>query len=74
MENYYNWNPWHGCRRKSPGCKFCYMFVMDNTRGLDGSDIHKNLDIDKPLKQNRKGEYKLVPRGQVSTCMTSDFF
>jgi hypothetical protein len=20
------WNPWHGCTKISPGCKFCYMY------------------------------------------------
>ncbi|WP_367617448.1 DUF5131 family protein, partial [uncultured Bilophila sp.] len=20
------WNPWHGCRKISPGCRHCYVF------------------------------------------------
>ena len=32
-----SWNPWHGCRRYSEGCKFCYMFVLDKAHHVSES-------------------------------------
>ena len=26
------WNPWHGCKKISEGCKNCYMYYLDNVR------------------------------------------
>lgn len=23
------WNPWHGCKKVSPGCKNCFVYKMD---------------------------------------------
>ena len=23
------WNPWHGCKKASPGCKNCFVYKMD---------------------------------------------
>lgn len=23
------WNPWHGCIKKSEGCRNCYMYFLD---------------------------------------------
>ena len=31
------WNPWHGCKKKSEGCRHCYMFYLDKMRNADGS-------------------------------------
>ncbi len=25
-EIYADWNPWHGCTKISPGCKYCYVY------------------------------------------------
>ena len=25
-EIYADWNPWHGCTKTSPGCKYCYVY------------------------------------------------
>ncbi len=22
------WNPWHGCHKYSPGCKYCYIAIL----------------------------------------------
>lgn len=69
------WNPWHGCRRISPGCANCYVYRRDESIGKDASVIAKTGDYDLPLRKNRKGEYKLSPAGDVVyACMTSDFF
>ena len=27
------WNPWHGCKKISPGCANCYMYTLDKQRG-----------------------------------------
>ncbi|MFZ2760737.1 MAG: DUF5131 family protein, partial [Trichococcus flocculiformis] len=35
------WNPWHGCKKVSPGCQNCYMFHLDSQRGKDGALIYK---------------------------------
>src|SRR4051812_41023140 len=26
----HTFNPWHGCMKVSPGCKFCYAEIQDN--------------------------------------------
>ena len=69
------WNPWHGCKKLSPGCLNCYVYRRDESIGKDASIVSKTGDYDLPLKRNRKKEYKLTPAdGVVYTCMTSDFF
>lgn len=70
------WNLWHGCERYSDGCKNCYVYAIDESRGRNESFIvRKTADFDLPLKKNRKGEFKLLPSGgAVYTCFTSDFF
>ncbi len=69
------WNPWHGCRKISPGCKNCYVYRRDESIGKDASHVEKTVNFDLPLKRNRNREYKLLPEdGVVYACMTSDFF
>lgn len=69
------WNPWHGCKKISPGCYNCYVYRRDAEFGKDSSIVTKTSNFDLPLKKNRKKEYKLQPDGEpVYTCMTSDFF
>ena len=69
------WNPWHGCRKISPGCANCYVYRRDESIGKDASVVSKTGDYALPLKKNRQGEYKLTADdGVVFTCMTSDFF
>ena len=69
------WNPWHGCRKISPGCANCYVYRRDESIGKDASVVAKTKDYDLPLKKDRKGEYKLkADDGVVFACMTSDFF
>lgn len=31
------WNPWHGCRKCSEGCRNCYMYYLDSLR--DEADL-----------------------------------
>lgn len=69
------WNPWHGCRKISPGCKNCYVYRRDESVGRDASQVNKTQDYTLPLKKNRQGGYKITAQnGTVFTCMTSDFF
>lgn len=72
---YADWNPWHGCTKISPGCKYCYVYRQDEMYGstTDSSLCHKNAAFDLPLKRKRDGTYK-IPSGKiVFTCFTSDF-
>ena len=69
------WNPWHGCKKLSPGCKNCYVYRRDESIGKDASIVTRTGDFSLPLKKNRNGQYKLTPLdGTVYSCMTSDFF
>ena len=69
------WNPWHGCRKISPGCANCYVYRRDESIGKDASQVTKTNDYDLPIKKNRQKEYKVTPAdGIVFACMTSDFF
>lgn len=69
------WNPWHGCKKISPGCANCYVYRRDGEFGKDSSIVTRTSSFDMPVKRNRMGEYKLQPDGEnVYTCMTSDFF
>ena len=68
------WNPWHGCKKYSEGCEFCYVYRRDESIGKDSSVVTKNLAFNLPLKKNRQKEYKIPAGSVVYTCMTSDFF
>ncbi len=68
------WNPWHGCRRVSPGCANCYMYFLDQLRGQEGSHIYRTDNFDYPLQKTRTGEYRVKPGELIRVCMTSDFF
>ena len=68
------WNPWHGCRRVSPGCKHCYVFRRDEEYGLNPQEIRKTKSFSLPVQKNRRGDYKLKREKEIFTCGTSDFF
>ncbi len=69
------WNPWHGCIKKSEGCKFCYMYFLDRQRDMDGSNIFKTKkNFDYPLHKDKSGLYKIKSGELIRVCMTSDFF
>lgn len=69
------WNPWHGCKKISPGCANCYVYRRDESIGKDASIVTKTGNYNLPIKRNRQGEFKLTPEVDVVfTCMTSDFF
>ena len=69
------WNPWHGCHKCSPGCQNCYMYCLDEKRGIYDSDIVKRTgNFNYPLQKNRQKEYKIKSGERIRVNMTSDTF
>lgn len=69
------WNPWHGCRKLSPGCMNCYVYRRDAEFGKDSSIVTKTISFGLPIAKNRQKQYKLMPEDRtVFTCLSSDFF
>ena len=66
------WNPWHGCRRVSEGCRNCYVFRIDEKHGRDGGVVRLNSDYLLPLKESGDG-FKIESGETVYTCFSSDF-
>lgn len=61
------WNPWHGCIKISPGCKFCYMYRDKARYGQDPTKVVRSKTTFRdPLKWNDPA--------MVFTCSWSDFF
>lgn len=68
-----NWNPWHGCRKVSDGCKNCYVYRGDARYGADASVVRKNAEFYLPIRHGRDGAYRIPPGSMIWTCFTSDF-
>lgn len=68
------WNPWHGCKKLSPGCLNCYVYRIDSKHGKDSSVIIRTKSFDLPVKKKRDGSYKIPPGSILYTCFSSDFF
>lgn len=64
----HSWNPWQGCRKKSPGCKFCYMYRDKIKFGQDPTVVVRSLPttFHKPLSWHDPA--------MVFTCSWSDWF
>src|SRR5450432_3737766 len=61
------WNPHHGCKKVSDGCKYCYMFRDKEKYGQDPTLVVKSkTKFNEPLLWK---EPKLI-----FTCSWSDFF
>ncbi len=61
------WNPWHGCHKVSPGCKFCYMYRDKDRYNQDPTTVLRsksNFEAPKKIKEPRK----------IFTCSWSDWF
>ncbi|HRF70595.1 MAG TPA: DUF5131 family protein [Candidatus Pelethenecus sp.] len=72
---YYSWNPWHGCKKISSGCKNCFVKYLDKVRACSNDEIYKvKTKFRYPLKKNRSSQYVIPSGTQVGTCFTSDFF
>jgi len=71
----YDWNPWHGCHKCSPGCKNCFMFYLDKKRDKNSNIITKSkTNFNLPLKRSRNKDYKIPSGSIVPVCFSSDFF
>lgn len=72
---YAYWNPWHGCTKISPGCKYCYVYRQDEMYGSEksSSEVSRNADFAMPIKRKRDKSYKIASGMVVFTCFTSDF-
>lgn len=62
------WNPWRGCRKVSPGCKFCYMFREQKRFGSDPTQIVR------AAKATFTAPLRWKEPNLVFTCSWSDFF
>ena len=52
------WNPWHGCKKFSPGCAHCYVYRRDNQFDRDSSQIKQTASFSLPLQKDRQGYYQ----------------
>lgn len=73
---YHQWNPWHGCKKISEGCRHCYVYRQDSMYGspINSSEVRKTGSFDLPVRRKRDKSYKLAPNSMIYTCFTSDFF
>lgn len=62
------WNPWQGCLKVSPGCKYCYMYRDKKRYGQDPFTVvrSKPPTFNAPLSK--------LEGPLVFTCSWSDFF
>lgn len=72
---YADWNPWHGCTKISPGCKYCYVYRQDQMYGseISSSEVRKTANFNLPIKRKRDKSYKIDSGKVIFTCFTSDF-
>ena len=61
------WNPWHGCKKISPGCKFCYMFREKRQYGQDPEVVVRS-------KTKFRDPLKWLEPSLIFTCSWSDWF
>lgn len=61
------WNPWYGCTKISPGCKFCYMYRDMERYGRDPFTVTRS-------KTTFNAPLKWQDSALVFTCSWSDFF
>lgn len=62
-----SWNPWHGCVKVSPGCKFCYMYRDKERYGQDPRKVMRS-------KTKFREPLKWADGRKVFTCSWSDWF
>ena len=62
-------NFWTGCKKVSPGCKYCYMYRDKDRYGIDPALVMQTqpASINKVLKIAQPGD-------KIFTCSWSDFF
>ena len=62
------WNPWHGCKKVSAGCKNCFVYSMDKRYGRDTTIVEKGKTTFELKDKN------CPPNSVVKLCFSSDFF
>lgn len=64
----HTWNPWHGCKKVSSGCRYCYMFRDKARYNQDPTSVVRSAKatFEKPNTWKSKAN--------VFTCSWSDFF
>lgn len=74
-------NFWHGCKKVSEGCKFCYMYRDKDRWNEDGSVViqAKEIGIKRTLVQLKMQHKERLAAGitaplKIFTCSWSDFF
>lgn len=61
------WNPWHGCKKVSAGCKYCYMYRDKIKFGQDPTKVVRSKGkFNEPLKWKEPTV--------IFTCSWSDWF
>jgi protein gp37 len=80
---HHTWNPWQGCAKVSPGCKFCYMFSDKTRYGQDPRVVVRSSDqtFNQPIAsfgptstKGTPGDWKWSSGSMVFTCSWSDWF
>lgn len=71
--NYYKWNPWIGCHRKSQGCQNCYGEQSFGPSFFDTVQLDLG-NFDLPLQRNSKGQYYIKKNSFIALEYNSDFF
>lgn len=68
------WNPWHGCHKKSEGCRNCYVFREDAARGaaVPTDHVHKTSSFNLPVRRDRQKNWKFPSGTHFWLCFTSD--
>lgn len=61
------WNPWHGCKKVSEGCKYCYMYRDKERWKKDPKEVLRS-------KNNFKAPLAWEGMKLIFTCSWSDFF
>ena len=67
------WNPWHGCRKISEGCRHCYVYRQDALHERDSREVVRTAAFGLPVRRSRDGRFRIPPGERVYTCFTSDF-
>jgi protein gp37 len=64
----YTHNFWSGCKKVSEGCKYCYMYRIEDKKKIDPTEVRKGSDFREPLAS------KFKKPELIFTCSMSDFF
>lgn len=61
-----SWNPWHGCRKISEGCRNCYVYRQDSRHDKDSREVRQTAMFDRPVRRSRDGRFKVPAVEEVS--------